>query len=474
MSYTLVPDERERFLRDFATPLSWQAYLADEELRRSWPVLFEGPGQTLLRHGSGAVASLRLQGDRVYEAKLVEGAEARALLGRHGFRPGAEIRARVDRALTRGRPVDEALNAAFPRRLGVQELRGGPPGSRLYRVSDQGVLELQVDEAGALRSFTWRVGAQALDALDAHDAEAMWAVPAFPQADLPVRTPAEAALFLRVQRGEELARRREGARLRILARTPEGRRVFTFLPGREGGDNDLGEGCSPVLDPVELMLFAANVREKGGDPALLTLAAAAARQAARFVPPGASAPPVEALHTAAARLVLSRQPERLSPAALEALAEELEAMARGPVAVSDVPLAELVPVLLAAGAGDAEALRKLAPRPGDAARAFRAAAAAKVEAALGDEGPPPMPAGAGRTAIRVHPAPVEALAAGAPEARAFPGAYATLAREYLQPGRLWVAWEFHAPGQDLGVRYDGLVWVDDHWAWFPKPWRALS
>ena len=24
-----------------------------------------------------------------------------------------------------------------------------------------------------------------------------------------------------------------------------------------------------------------------------------------------------------------------------------------------------------------------------------------------------------------------------------------------------------------GMAYDGLVWIDDHWAWFPKPFRVL-
>ena len=41
----------------------------------------------------------------------------------------------------------------------------------------------------------------------------------------------------------------------------------------------------------------------------------------------------------------------------------------------------------------------------------------------------------------------------------------------LQPQRVWVAWKLIAPGQDAGMAYDGLVWLDDHWAWFPKPFR---
>lgn len=26
----------------------------------------------------------------------------------------------------------------------------------------------------------------------------------------------------------------------------------------------------------------------------------------------------------------------------------------------------------------------------------------------------------------------------------------------------------------LGMAYDGLIYVNGHWAWFPKPWRVLG
>ena len=28
--------------------------------------------------------------------------------------------------------------------------------------------------------------------------------------------------------------------------------------------------------------------------------------------------------------------------------------------------------------------------------------------------------------------------------------------------------------RDSGLAFDGLVWCDDHWAWFPKPYRFLA
>jgi hypothetical protein len=42
------------------------------------------------------------------------------------------------------------------------------------------------------------------------------------------------------------------------------------------------------------------------------------------------------------------------------------------------------------------------------------------------------------------------------------------------PERIWVAWEFVEPGRDSGLSFDGLVWCEDHWAWFPRPYLLLA
>jgi hypothetical protein len=52
----------------------------------------------------------------------------------------------------------------------------------------------------------------------------------------------------------------------------------------------------------------------------------------------------------------------------------------------------------------------------------------------------------------------------------FPGGYGTL--EHIVPDRIWLAWKYVVPGETLGIAYDGLVWLDDRFVWFPKPWRV--
>ena len=55
----------------------------------------------------------------------------------------------------------------------------------------------------------------------------------------------------------------------------------------------------------------------------------------------------------------------------------------------------------------------------------------------------------------------------------FPGGYRKVASLFV-PERVWVVWKLTVPGQTTGMRYDGLVYLGDHWAWFPKPWRIVD
>ncbi len=44
----------------------------------------------------------------------------------------------------------------------------------------------------------------------------------------------------------------------------------------------------------------------------------------------------------------------------------------------------------------------------------------------------------------------------------------------LNPRRTWLTWKYLKPGEERGLLHDGLVWIDDHWAWFPHPWEVLA
>ena len=117
----------------------------------------------------------------------------------------------------------------------------------------------------------------------------------------------------------------------------------------------------------------------------------------------------------------------------------------------------------------------LKPRPGDYARVFTPDVADGLAAAykrLWDEGKPAPHPKAHHDTLQLSIAQAADFVTWNEPAKRFPNGYRDLAA-YMQPERIWFAWRFHQAGKSIGMAYDGLVWMDDHWAWFPKPWHAL-
>lgn len=137
--------------------------------------------------------------------------------------------------------------------------------------------------------------------------------------------------------------------------------------------------------------------------------------------------------------------------------------------------ASLEPLLRALSVDrDGRLAREFAPLPADYPKVFAeplADAALKAYTALWTTAPLPQ-ARALDARLEIHVSPAGMLADDNPMSRHFPGGYRQLA-PHLNPHRVWVAWKLIEPGQQTGIAYDGLVWIDDHWAWFPKAFRVL-
>ncbi|MGE5182890.1 MAG: hypothetical protein ACM31C_12540 [Acidobacteriota bacterium] len=116
----------------------------------------------------------------------------------------------------------------------------------------------------------------------------------------------------------------------------------------------------------------------------------------------------------------------------------------------------------------------LQPSDDDYAKVFVGDAAARARA--GYQGlwgaVPPWPGRASQTEIHVAGALAQDFAADLPRARFFPGGYKEIGH-LLVPDVLWLMWEQVTPGERDGITFDGLVPIDDRWAWFPKPWRVV-
>lgn len=137
---------------------------------------------------------------------------------------------------------------------------------------------------------------------------------------------------------------------------------------------------------------------------------------------------------------------------------------------------QLRPLLVAlAKDSDGSVTATLQPRDEDYARAFTADvvehAREQFQALWADA--PRVARAAPDCQLVMHIAPAGMLAEDNALSWQFPGGYRSIAPK-LNPHRTWVAWKYIARGQTAGMSYDGLVWLDDHWVWFPKPYRVLA
>jgi hypothetical protein len=118
----------------------------------------------------------------------------------------------------------------------------------------------------------------------------------------------------------------------------------------------------------------------------------------------------------------------------------------------------------------------LRPREGDYALAFVpeiAGAARTAYETLWAADPARVASIQPGSRLEVYAAPAGMLSFDNELSSHFPGGYGAIA-QWLQPQRTWVRWKYVQSGETAGRSYDGLVWLDDHWAWFPKPYRVLA
>jgi hypothetical protein len=122
----------------------------------------------------------------------------------------------------------------------------------------------------------------------------------------------------------------------------------------------------------------------------------------------------------------------------------------------------------------AEGFALIKPRDEDYLRVFVPSVAARAragyEALWGS--PPPWPGRSDQTEFHVTAAYAEDFATDEKRAAAFPGGYRDAAPSF-QPHTTWILWEVVTPGERNGITFDGLVPIDDRFAWFPKPWRVV-
>ena len=130
------------------------------------------------------------------------------------------------------------------------------------------------------------------------------------------------------------------------------------------------------------------------------------------------------------------------------------------------------------GADQAALWRELAPRDEDYAKVFVGEAVTKARAYYADVWKQTDGEGVKKvrkdeqTELLLWAASGTQLDRMEGDASHFPGQYGRIAHQ-LNPDLVFYAFRFQEPGASWGMSFDGLVFVNDRWVIFHKPWRAL-
>ena len=128
------------------------------------------------------------------------------------------------------------------------------------------------------------------------------------------------------------------------------------------------------------------------------------------------------------------------------------------------------------GADHAALSKQLRPTAADYAAVFDADSSAKVAAVYDpawEGGQMIVAPKAGQTEVKVFSATSDEMKSWTGNAAEFAGGWKEVAPK-LKPGLKIYRFKFVEPGKDLGMAFDGLIYVNGNWRIFPKPWRALG
>lgn len=137
---------------------------------------------------------------------------------------------------------------------------------------------------------------------------------------------------------------------------------------------------------------------------------------------------------------------------------------------------EMLGAFIKPGADPAALTAALRPKPGDYEAVFVGEAAQKVKGVIDpiwDSGKAVLKPSADQTEITVAGATPEQFAKGEGNAGFCPPAYKEIADKFTPKIVIWCA-HFTKPGEKQGFNVDGLIYINDHWALFPRSYKALK
>lgn len=137
----------------------------------------------------------------------------------------------------------------------------------------------------------------------------------------------------------------------------------------------------------------------------------------------------------------------------------------------------VVTELIKPGADVKTLSKQLQPTKADYDAVYEAAFAQKLREAYDPvwaSGQAVFAAKPGQTEVLIDGVPTADIRQWTAKAQAIlPGGYQKVS-SYLKEGHTIYRFKFVAPGEKLGMAFDGLVFVNGHWCIIPKPWRVLE
>jgi hypothetical protein len=136
----------------------------------------------------------------------------------------------------------------------------------------------------------------------------------------------------------------------------------------------------------------------------------------------------------------------------------------------------LLKEFLKPGADHSALSKQLRPTTADYAAVFDPDLSTKLEALYGpawEAGQLVLTPKPGQSELKLFSATSDEMKSGTGTAAEFPGGWKQVAAK-LKPGLKIYRFKFVEPGKDLGMAFDGLIYVNGNWRIFPKPWRAME
>lgn len=225
----------------------------------------------------------------------------------------------------------------------------------------------------------------------------------------------------------------------------------------------------PALDPGERVL-AADFYAAKEDKTALKDAIQQLDLVLNAIPAGLDSVPREAFINPAGRHIYAQEPGRFRRDRLTAYRDKLAHLVNSELdayiqtmAAAEVVKAGLEPLL----SQFPQIAPEFHPQFADYQKVFEPEAVASAREAYEALWSESMDLDAPKAEMQIFVSPAGMLLTDNDLSRPFPTGYRAIAH-LLQPQRVWAAWKYPS-----GLLYDGLVWCDDHWSWFPKPYRML-